>query len=121
MSGLKLQALWAASTGDIILFSGAESITDDTTTTPSSTTTYSETFTTNSQTPNSNNSSEESKADGNLEMILIIVGAIAGVLVVCSLMIALVILFGEEKNPNLRMRMIYIPLGSITPGVNQKT
>jgi hypothetical protein len=89
------------STGDVMLYTSG-TITDHTTTTFSSTadgSTCSQTNTTNSLTLDSVNSNrEKSEVDGNLDMILIIVGVIAGVLVVCGLIAPVIFVVRRRKS-----------------------
>jgi hypothetical protein len=110
------------STGEVIYASGAGSITDTTTTFSSTAdgSTHSPTNTTNLLTPNSN----RDEVDGNLDMILIIVGTIAGALVMCGLLVLVIFILRRRKSNSLdedEKRDNYVSLVSIKSNANSDT
>src|SRR5690606_31446347 len=103
------------------------SITDHTTASYSTAegSTYSKINTTNSLTSDSVNSNQEGfEENGNLNMILIIVGVIVSVLAVCGL-IALVVFVVRRNKSNSKneaeVRDNYVSLQSIKSNVNEDT
>jgi hypothetical protein len=113
------------STGDAILYtSGGGSITDYASSSTADGSTYSQTNTTNSFSSDSVDSTQAESEAGDLNLILIIVGAIVGVLVICGLL-ALVIFLARRRKSNSKNETEagdnYVSLESIKSNVNEET